>query len=623
MPEIIFLKSNTFVNLNMKKILVSISLFISIYASSQSNFQLGVNLDENGAFVNIMNHTNRYSNATSYDSLGWPKSNFDLVLLDARPATEWSGSIDDPETYRVNYSGRYKCSFKGIANITASGTSVSIENKTYDSPSNMTTFDLVIGGFPNANHGLVFLRFAATQRTAASAVNTGITNLKVNRPGYPLSTTKVFTDEFISLCKAADFACYRYYNLQNIWDGEPSYPAITKWEDRKTPFDASQRSMQAINGKRDAWCWDYIVELSNILKKDIWINIYMSADSNYVSNLAKFLKLKLDPSLNIYVENSNEVWSPTQLTHGPYNQAQAVFHKITFDQNYARRCVELSKWFGLVYGNNEINNKIRVLLAGQQGYHGRSDNHLNYIKNTFGEPRNYIYANSTALYFGSTKSGDTDPLAINDGMFVDINSQISNSANAAYRPVHIAKANTWKLPGGCTSYEGGPHLPAGGGTTNLNNQILAHRTSKMRDAIEVSYLEGWKNLGGGLAMYFTLSSAYNRYGCWGLTDDYTNPERNYKMQAMRKIISTTTSIDNNLETPKTLIYPNPANDYIEIRLAPNSPSSENSIVEIYTVLGKPVKRVEAKDNIRIDISGLASGLYVVKVGELVGRFVKD
>lgn len=605
----------------MKKSLLLAFLFISLSAFSQPKFQLGVNLDENGAFVNIINHTNRYSKATSYDSLGWPKSDFDLVLLDGRPATEWSGTIDDPETYRVNYSGRYKCSFKGIATINATGTIVTLENKTYDSPTNTTTFDIVIGGFPNANHGLTFLSFTATQRTAASAVNTGITSLKVNRPGYPITTTKIFTDEFISLCKAADFACYRYYNLQNIWDGEPTYPATTKWENRKTPLDASQRSMEAINGKRDAWCWDYIVELSNILKKDIWVNIHMSADSNYVSQLAKFLKQKLDPAINIYVENSNEVWSPTQLTHGPYNKAQADFYKITFDQNYARRCVELSKWFGAVYGSNEINKKIRVLLAGQQSYHGRSDNHLNYIKNTFGEPKNYIYANSTALYFGSTKATDTDPLVINNGMIEDINGQISTSTNAAYRPVHIAKANTWNLPGGCTSYEGGPHLPAGGGTANLNTQILAHRTAKMKDAIELSYLQGWKNLGGGLAMYFTLSSAYNRYGCWGLTDDYTNPERNYKMQAMRKIISTTGSIDKNSATPKTILYPNPAKDYVEI--TPYSPSFQNSMVEIYTVLGEKVMSVVALENLKIDISGLAAGLYFVKVGEVVGRFSKE
>jgi len=606
----------------MKNFTLIALLTITTSVFSQVNFQLGVNLDDNGAFVNIINHTNRYSNAVSYDSLGWPMSNFDLVLLDGRPAMEWNGTIDDPETYRVNYSGVYKCIFTGIANITATGTNVTIENKSYDSPTNTTTFDLVIGGFPYANHGLVLLSFTATQRTSASTVNTGIINLKVNRPGYALSTTKIFTDEFISLCKAADFACYRYYNLQNIWDGEPTYPSQTTWEKRKTPLDATQKSMKTMNGKRDAWCWEYIVDLSNILKKDIWINIHISCDSNYVASLAKYLKQKLDPAINIYIENSNEVWSPTQATHGPYNQAQAAFYKITFDQNYARRSVELSKWFGSVFGANEINKRIRVVLAGQQSYNGRSDNHLNYIKNAFGEPKNYIYASSTAVYFGSSQAIATDPLLINDGMIEEINSQISNSSNAAYRLNHINKAKTWNLPGGCTSYEGGPHLPAGGGTTNLSNQILAHRTSKMEDVLKLNYLEGWKNLGGGLAMYFTLSSAYNRYGCWGITDDYTNPERNYKIQAIRKIISYNLGIYDKSKVSKPIIYPNPASDYIAI-LPEINHLPANSNIAIYNILGELVLKKVIPENLRIVVSGLPAGLYFLQVNGITGKFVKN
>lgn len=581
------------------------------------------------AYTNIINHTNRYSKVSSYDNLGWPKSDFDLVLVDGRPATEWTGTIDDPETYRINYSGRCKSSFTGIANINATGTSVTVENKTYDLQTNTTIFDVVIGGFPGANHGLVTLSFTATQRTPASALNTGIMNLKVIRPGYALNTTKTFTDEFITLCKAADFAYYRYYGLQNIWDGEPVYPARTTWTQRKTPLDATQKSMPTMNGKQDAWCWEYIVELSNILKKDIWINIPISCDSDYVNNLAKFLYQKLDPAINIYVENSNEVWSPTQATHGPYNQAQAVSYKITFDQNYARRMVELSKWFGIVFGTNEINRRIRVILAGQQSYNGRSDIHLNFIKNTFGEPRNFIYATSTAVYFGSAQAGATDPNLINDGMTADINSQISTSSNASYRLNHINKAKTWNLPGGCTSYEGGPHLPAGGATANLSNQILAHRTSKMKDVLELNYLEGWKNIGGGLAMYFTLSSAYNRYGCWGLTDDYTNPERNYKMQAVRSIIAQSTGIsvgmnafikdDGKAGVP--VIYPNPANDYVTI-LPGKTQLPANSRIAIYSNLGELVQTAVFRENLRIDVSGLPSGLYFLQMSGMVNKLIK-
>lgn len=505
--------------------------------------QLGVNLDDNGAFTNIINHTNRYSKASGFDSFGWPKSDFDLVLLDGRPVPEWINSIDDPEQYRIDYSGTYKGSFTGFATVNVSGTSVSIANKSYDTLTNTTYFDINVGGYPNANHGLVFLNFTKTQRTPQDTLNSGITKLKVMRPGYELGTSKIFTDEFITLCKSADFACYRYYNVQNVWNGEPSFPTKTTWDKRKIPADAAQQSLATINGKRDGWCWEYIIELSNILKKDIWICVHISCDSDYVVNLAKLLKEKLNPSIHIYVENSNEVWSPTQATHGPYNQAQAVSNGITFDENYARRTVEVSNWFATVFGKDEINNKIRVILSGQASYNGRSDNHLNYIKKTFGEPKDYIYATSSALYFGSTKSGNADPLVINQGMNEDITDQITNTKASTYRLNHINKAKNWGFKGGCTSYEGGPGVPSGGGTTNLGNQILAHRTKQMGDVIQYNYKGGWSELGGGLALYFTITSGYNRYGCWGITDDYTKPDRNFKLKAIRELINQPSAVE--------------------------------------------------------------------------------
>jgi len=569
-----------------------------------SPLQLGVNLDDNGAFVNLINHTNRYSKATGFDSFGWPKSDFDFVLSDGRPVAEWSNTIDDPEQYRIDYSGTYKSSFNGLATIRASGTSVNITNKFYDTLSNTTYFDIIVGGYPNANHGLVFLNFTTTQRTPQDTINSGITNFKVIRPSYELGT-KIFTDEFIALCKSADFACYRYYNLQNIWNGEPTYPAKTTWDNRKTPLDASQQSLASTNGKRDGWCWEYIIELSNILKKDIWICVHISCDSEYVVNLAKLLKEKLDPSIRIYVENSNEVWSPTQATHGPYNQAQATAYNITFDENYALRTVELSNWFASVFGKDEINTKIRVILSGQASYNGRSDNHLNYIKKTFGEPKDYIYATSTALYFGSTKSASTDTLMINQGMNEDINDQITNSKASAYRLNHINKAKNWGLKGGCTSYEGGPGVPSGGGSSNLGNQILAHRTEQMGEVIKFNYKQGWSELDGGLALYFTLTSGYNRYGCWGITDDYTKPDRNFKMKAIRELTtkpSVVEEVHNNSDI--SITYNSDANS-ISVHA---SQAIRN--VTVYNVLGEAVHK---STSAIISTSNYLYGVYFLVV----------
>ena len=586
---------------------------------AQQPVQLGVNLDGAGAFVNIVNQTNRYSNAAGYDSLGWPTSDFDLVLMDGRPATEWTGAIDDPEQYRVDYSGRYACSFSGSGTVRASGTAVSIENTSYDAVSNTTAFDLVVGGYPNANHGLVFLNFTSTRRSPSSAVNTGVTDLKVHRPGYPLNTNKVFTDEYIALCKAADFACYRFYNVQNIWDGEPAYPAVTRWQNRKTPRDAAQTSMSGMNGKRDGWCWEHMIALANILKKDIWICVHMSCDSSYVAQLATLLKNTLDPVINILVENSNEVWSPTQATHGPYNQADAQAHGITFDQNYARRTVELSGWFGAVFGAQEINNRIRVILAGQHAYNGRSDNHLTYIRGALGEPKDFIYATSTALYFGSTKASSTNPADINDGMFEDIAGQIGNAQSATYRLNHITKANTWGFKGGCTSYEGGPHLPAGGGTANLSAQILAHRTSAMGDVITRNYREGWRDLGGGLAMYFTLVSGYNRYGCWGITDDFTKPDRNYKMRAIREMTAASTAVEDETagqDDYRITASPNPFSTELLLR-------AEHAVTtRITDVLGRELWRGRIEGDLRVHTFAWPPGVYIVIAAESIHRVVK-
>lgn len=503
-------------------------------AYSQEYDKLGVNLTSGGAFVNIVEHTNRYQNVVSFDEKGWPQSDFEMVIMDNRPVAEWEGRIDDPDEYRVDYSGTYECSFKGQAIVESIWSDSNIENIRYDEQTNTTYFELVIPS-PSENHSFTYLTFTNTKRLPEGENNTGITDLKVMRPGYDLDTDKIFTDEYLELCRAADFVCYRFYNTQNIWMGEPEFPQKTIWENRKTPEDACQLPMTNMNGKRDAWCWEYIIKLANILNKDIWLNIRISCDSNYVRELAKMLKNDLNESINIYVENSNEVWAADWNTHGPYNQAQADYFGIGFNENYARRTVELSDIFAQVFGKDAINDRIRIILAGQQAYSERSDIHLNYIDKNIGEPRKYIYATSTALYFRSEyPQGSIEEIL--EGMHEDIYSQINDPNDASYRHNHLEKASVWELPGGCTSYEGGPHIPSGGNLENLDNQILVHRTEEMGNILIKNYTDAWFDIGGGLACYFTLWSGYNRYGCWGLTDDYTKPYRNHKMQAIRNMI---------------------------------------------------------------------------------------
>lgn len=600
------------------RIIHIILLFFLINLQYLSATEIGVNLSGQGAFVNMMNHASRILEAESYDENGWPKSDFKLVLMDGRPAQEWNQDIDDPEEYRIDYSGTYKGSFYGKADLRILWSEAYIENMIWDAESNTSYFDLVIPGPPKANHAFIYLEFTNTMRETGGILNTGVKDIKVMRPGYNLNTEKIFTDDYIALCKAADFSCFRFYTVQNIWGGEPEYPGKTLWDNRKTPMDATQQPMIDLNGKRDGWSWEYIIELANILNKDIWICIHMSCDSNYVRSLAQLLKEQLNPNINIYVENSNEVWSPTHMTHGPYNKAQADDYGISFDENYARRSVELSDIFAEVFGTGEINNRIRVILAGQHAYRGRHNLHLDYINNTFGPPKNYIYALSSALYFGSTKA-DGSVEDINSGMIEDINEQINDSESSFYRKAHIDIANDWDLPGGCTSYEGGPHLPAGGVKDNLGNQILAHRTEEMKNILIKNYTEGWSDIGGGLALHFTLAGSYNRYGCWGLTDDPSNPDRNYKMQAMRDMLGDWQNSEGVVVNNHGVFFsivPNPAKNILRINFELQIPDKVTIVLynslSAYNEIVFDAFADAGSRTLITNIDHLANGVYFVQ-----------
>ena len=99
----------------------------------------------------------------------------------------------------------------------------------------------------------------------------------------------------------------------------------------------------------------------------------------------------------------------------------------------------------------------------------------------------------------------------------------------------VAKAAAWNLVGGYCSYEGGPDY-GGGDTINLDNRILCNRDPGMATEYKYNLDDAFFGLGANMAVQFTLTSAYTRYGCWGLTDDVAYPDRNYKFQAARDLL---------------------------------------------------------------------------------------
>jgi ligand-binding sensor domain-containing protein len=85
----------------------------------------------------------------------------------------------------------------------------------------------------------------------------------------------------------------------------------------------------------------------------------------------------------------------------------------------------------------------------------------------------------------------------------------------------------------------------------------------------------------------------------------------------------------NINNETQVVAPNPTSDFIEISVGANGPSPLQSDVRIFDVYGQTVSPagggVSSADGggcIRIDVSGLPQGMYFVRVGDRVEKFVK-
>jgi hypothetical protein len=339
----------------------------------------------------------------------------------------------------------------------------------------------------------------------------------------------------LAALNGVNFSAIRFMNFTTANDADPAYPDSIPWARRKLRGDASQSPMDAA-GKNEGAAWEYVIALANATKKDPWINIPVSASADYVRQLATLLKDSLDPALNIYVESSNEVWNNI-FGQQAYNAAQAAARGITEHQNHARRTVELAQAFQGVFGSGSLNQRVRVILCSHQPMlKWWVDPMIQYVQQNFGTPSNYLYGISSQAYFTiAARAGESVAKILADARVQIAGQIIDTGVNEAGRTQWIDRAKALNLPGGYLVYEGGPHPPIGD-LTNLANRIRADRDSGMGELLKYNYGDAFLDLGGTLAMQFTLSSGYNRYGNWGLTDDVNFTDRNYKYRALKSLV---------------------------------------------------------------------------------------
>jgi len=467
------------------------------------------------------------------DENGWPESDAKTVVFDLRPFGAWWG-IDQTQcplcqdgNFQIDVGGIYKLTFIGQATIGNAEGSTQIANQQYDETTNTTSADAIIV----KGQGLMFLTFTNTKRLPGDQSGTGITDLHIYRPGYGPDTKDIFTQPILQAVEP--FGVIRFMNWVGGNNINPAYALennTLEWAERN-PTNKYQYEGEGV-------AWEYIIEFANLTQKDIWINIPIHASDDYVQGLAQLLKDTLHPNARIYIEYSNEVWNGL-FSQYQYNVDAAAAEVaagnsiLNADGNedssqwarrrYVKRLVELSGIFGEVFGDEAINNKIRIIHSWQAVQPWQFREQLEWVYKTYGEPGKFFYGIACATYFnieGIDKKASVDAI-------LKLLWDNSDRALAEYRTQLADVAASYGLK--LLAYEGGPDtagpLQWERPTDLQNNVDTAHRDPRMKDVIVHDLRENWFDnpaVNGDVFIYFTLQSAFSRWGQWGLTEDINN-----------------------------------------------------------------------------------------------------
>ncbi|MEY4753812.1 MAG: hypothetical protein RJA44_1487, partial [Pseudomonadota bacterium] len=419
---------------------------------------------------------------------GWPTGDFGVFLMTG------------PWLY-----GTYKVAFTGQATVGLNGSGNTVlANKVYDAARNRTTLDVI--------------RQPGAQHMALTFTNTGggIKNLKVMRPGHDPDTAPLYTHEFLD--HIARFRVLRFMEWLHTNETQ-----VQSWAQRRTP------ATRYVTSAGEPW--EHIIELANVSGgKDIWINIPVRADDDYVLQLARLLKSTLNSKSKVYVEYSNELWNGSfvqwrinrdlasaEVESNPASPLAWDGRKdagLLAMRRVGKRLKEISDIFRSVYGDAEMMTRIRPVLAGQVVQPAVNGHALELVETVYGPPSRYFYAIAGAPYFNLGAKQNVDGLSV-DAVLAALNTSVTNLARDAVLEQNIAQSRWYGLP--LLAYEGGADTF---GTGSIAAKKAASLDARMT-AICSSYLANWYAAGGETLMWFTAGASNwdTQYGTWGLTND--------------------------------------------------------------------------------------------------------
>jgi hypothetical protein len=405
----------------------------------------------------------------------------------------------DSLSYLNDYpDGVYHLSWSGAGEVVIAGMGhMSNEKRRGD---NVSADVLVRHDNPDGTGGMIFLGVRNV------AVNNAVHNIHLWSPSYGPGEPnwgKQFSDDFIRHVRP--FASIRFMD----WAGTNNSP-VARWEDRAQPT----AMIQTFKGI----AWEFIIDLANTVHRDVWINIPDQATDDYVQHLAALFHDKLDPSLKIRVEYSNEVWNGIfQQFHHNLERAKQNDQLNAHDdfgraaQQYGLRAAEVIQIFQTVFANQ--GDRVIGVYGGQNSNIYWADTGLNQVKKSLGEPNKFFKEIAIAPYDGNDLGPAPGVGWDMDSLFANLEEFNRTKLASWIRDAH-KESQKWGM--NLVAYESGQHV-VGNGTLNDTIKQAANNNPRMYTLYHHMY-ETWKQSGGGLYNCFSHIG-----GGWGLLDDIRLP----------------------------------------------------------------------------------------------------
>jgi hypothetical protein len=452
-----------------------------------------------------------------------------------------------------------------------------------------------------------------------------IRNIRFVMPGFADSyATQVFHPRLLE--RLAPYQVIRFMKPQAVEN-----TSITDWADRTTPPHHTQSS-----ARTGGIAVEYVVDLTNRLGKDAWVNIPPYATDAYVRQFVTYLRDHLHPDATVYLEYANETWNWIYNYHEFINaEGVRLGFGATDDgsnpylaglQYTVYRSAQVFAVVDEVWGTER--DRVVTTISPLGGWPWTGEQMIAAISDPAINPDGVRFdAVAISAYFGGELADRLDAQGLLETISVEaaldsLEASLHQEMDV-YMPAYRALAEDAGLD--FIAYEGGQHF--GGVITEVQGDAFSRLVREMQrhprmEEIYCTFYNRWYSEGGGLFVDFVLAAEPSDFESFGILENILfDPQESPKWRAAQRCAfdATGTASPSEPTTDQVVLaaFPNPFVESTTLRIT--VPTAGRVQVAVYDLLGRLVSTPvdgtfdAGTHRMPLSIAEWPSGRYLVRL----------